>query len=99
MGVPMLRLWLLRGIAQRCRGDTDGGQVDLQRAALFARALRVDEAAVHNLLVLGATRTQAVAALRRAEGFPDKAAADFLDGEKQRSAAGRAREEQKKIGE
>lgn len=96
--VPLVRLWLLRGIAQQCRGDPGLGRADLERAALFVAALRVDEAAVHNLLMLGATRVQAIAALRRAQGHADKAAADWLDGEKQRAAARAEREEQRKLG-
>lgn len=93
----MARLWLLRGIASHCRGDA--ARADLERAALFVTALRVDEDAVHSLLLLGATRVQAVAALRRAEGHADKAATNWFDSEKHRSVAQKEREEQRRFGQ
>mmetsp|Transcript_102556 Transcript_102556/g.290040 ORF Transcript_102556/g.290040 Transcript_102556/m.290040 type:complete len:632 (+) Transcript_102556:57-1952(+) len=96
--VPLVRLWLLRGMARHYRGEQGGAKADLERAALFAAALRVDDVAVTSLLLMGATRTQAVAALRRAEGNADRAAADWMDGEKQRSAAKKERDEQRHLG-
>ena len=60
----MVRFLLLNGIAKRVRGDNAGAHADLSRARKWARALSVDEAAVVTLTNLGASRTQATAALR-----------------------------------
>eukprot|EP00927_Polykrikos_kofoidii_P043827 TRINITY_DN37922_c0_g1_i1.p1 TRINITY_DN37922_c0_g1~~TRINITY_DN37922_c0_g1_i1.p1 ORF type:complete len:720 (-),score=166.96 TRINITY_DN37922_c0_g1_i1:166-2325(-) len=97
--VPSTRLWLLRGIAKKFNGDILGARADLERAAVFLQGLRVNEVAIDSLLVLGATRTQAVAALRRSEGQPDRAAADLLAAAPQREAAQRERQEQQKLGQ
>jgi hypothetical protein len=97
--IPSVRLWVLRGIAKRFNGDAAGARADLERARLFVQALKVDEDAVDVLLTMGATRIQAVAALRRSEGSADRAAADILAAAPQRQAARREREEQRKYGQ
>jgi len=97
--IPSVRLWLLRGIAKRYRGDVVGAKDDLERAALFLRGLRVDEGPVCNLINFGVTRIQAVAALRRCEGSADRAADDLISAAPQREAAKREREEQRKLGQ
>lgn len=96
--LPSVRLWLLRGIARRCRGDTVGARGDLERAALFLQALKVDQGAVSALLALGASRVQAVAALRRCGGDADRAAAELLAAAPRREAARRERKAQRKYG-
>lgn len=96
--IPSMRLWLLQGVAKRCRGSPEARK-DLDRAALFLSALQVDAAAVDSLMTLGATRAQAVAALRRNGGSPDRAGADLLAAAPQREAATREREEQRKLGQ
>lgn len=95
--LPSVRLWLLRGVAKQCRGDPES-RGDLQRAAIFMQGLRVNEDAIGNLLALGATRMQAVAALRRCGGSPDNAATELLSGAAQREAARKERDAQRKFG-
>merc|ERR1712194_934124 len=71
-----------------------------ERAALFLQALRVDEGAIEALMLnLGASRVQAIAALRRCGGSPDKAADALLSGATEREAAKRRREKQRKLGQ
>lgn len=96
--IPSMRLWLLQGVAKRCRGNPEARK-DLDRASLFLSALKVDAAAVDSLMTLGATRAQAVAALRRNGGSADRAGADLLAAAPQREAATREREEQQKLGQ
>jgi len=95
--IPSVRLWLLRGIARRLRGDL-GAATDLHRARVFLVALRVDDESVATLLSLGASRVQAVAALRRAQGNIDSAAASILSSMSQRKKAAQDREQQRKFG-
>eukprot|EP00449_Zooxanthella_nutricula_P043281 CAMPEP_0198607214 /NCGR_PEP_ID=MMETSP1462-20131121/155284_1 /TAXON_ID=1333877 /ORGANISM="Brandtodinium nutriculum, Strain RCC3387" /LENGTH=764 /DNA_ID=CAMNT_0044339021 /DNA_START=84 /DNA_END=2375 /DNA_ORIENTATION=+ len=95
--IPSVRLWLLRGIARRFRGDL-GAATDLQRARVFLAALRVDDESVATLLSQGASRVQAVAALRRAQGNIDSAAASVRASTSQREKAAQYREKQRKFG-
>ena len=93
------RFWLLRGLARHVRAPGDAVATrDLDRAALFVRRLRVNPAAAATLVAMGATQRQAVAALRRAEGVPDKAAAMWLEDSQQKRAAGKRRAQQQKYG-
>jgi len=95
--VPATRLWLLRGIARRCRNDPRASD-DIDRARIFLRGLHVEESSVEGLLTMGATRKQAVAALRRCGGQADRAAESILAAKPQSQAAQRLREEQRKLG-
>lgn len=96
--IPSVRLWLLRGLARRCR-NVSGAQEDLARAQLFMQGLRVNEDAVNNLMLLGGTRAQATAALRRCEGDPNKAAEQLLASVAKRHAERRERATQRKFGQ
>ncbi|CAE7642264.1 Nub1 [Symbiodinium sp. CCMP2592] len=96
--LPSVRLWLLRGVAKAGRGSVAAAREDLRRAALFIQALQVDETAVASLLSLGATRLQAVAALRRCEGSADRAADDILAASSQRKVAKQERRAQREYG-
>ena len=97
--VTAVRFWLLRGLARRVRAPGDAVATrDLDRAALFVRRLRVNRAAAATLVAMGATQRQAVAALRRAEGVPDKAASQWLEDSQQKRAAGKRRAQQQKHG-
>jgi len=96
--LPSVRLWLLRGVAKAGRGSVAAAREDLQRAALFIQALQVDETAIASLLSLGATRLQAVAALRRCEGSADRAADDILAASSQRKVAKQERRAQRQYG-
>eukprot|EP00928_Gymnodinium_smaydae_P049638 TRINITY_DN3332_c4_g1_i1.p1 TRINITY_DN3332_c4_g1~~TRINITY_DN3332_c4_g1_i1.p1 ORF type:complete len:639 (+),score=119.68 TRINITY_DN3332_c4_g1_i1:78-1994(+) len=96
--LPSVRLWLLRGIAKSCRGSQQAAREDLERAQLFIKALQVDEVAVSTLVAMGATRVEAVAALRRCGGLPDRAATDLLSAMAQRNASQNKRKEQLKLG-
>mmetsp|Transcript_26527 Transcript_26527/g.87966 ORF Transcript_26527/g.87966 Transcript_26527/m.87966 type:complete len:672 (-) Transcript_26527:110-2125(-) len=96
--LPSVKLWLLRGIARRCRGDAAGARADLQKADLFIRALQVDVTALEGLLVLGASRVQAVAALRRCGGDVEQAAAALLAAAPRRELARMERTAQRKFG-
>lgn len=97
--LPSVRLWLLRGVARRYRGNMVGAKEDLMRAALFLQSLKVDNGAVDALLALGATRQQAVAALRRCGGHADNAGAELLAAAPRREAAQRERNEQRRLGQ
>jgi len=91
-------LWLLRGIARRCCGDYQA-RVDLQRAALFLQGLQVHEDSVSSLLTLGATRLQAIAALRRSGGNADVAAEALLTDAARKRQQRLDRKEQQKFGQ
>jgi NACalpha-BTF3-like transcription factor len=97
--LPSVRLWLLRGIAHSCRGNFILARTDLNRAALFLESLKVDEETVSTLLTMGASRAQAVAALRRCGGSPDRAAEDFLAAARHRKVARGERDAQRKFGQ
>lgn len=97
--LPSVRLWLLRGIAHSCRGNFILARTDLNRAALFLESLKVDEETVSTLLTMGASRAQAVAALRRCGGSPDRAAEDFLAAARHRQVARGERDAQRKLGQ
>jgi len=98
--LPSVRLWLLRGVAKACRGSVGEAREDLHRARLFIQALQVDEGAIETLqLGLGATRLQAVAALRRCEGSADRAADDLLAAASHRKAAQKERRAQRQFGQ
>lgn len=96
--IPCMRLWLLRGIARRLRGDAAGARADLERAQLFLQALHIDQESLGSLLLLGATRQQAVAAMRRCGGSVDRAADALLAAAPRREAEAREREAQRKLG-
>jgi hypothetical protein len=95
--LPSVRLWLLRGVARRCRGDPEAS-ADLQRAAIFMQGLRVHEDDISNLLTLGASRLQAIAALRRSGGNADAAAEALLAGATQKGQQRVDREAARKFG-
>lgn len=80
-------------------GALEAAQKDLERAALFLKSLRVKDSSVLGLMELGATRVQATATLRKAEGHPDIAQNFWLDAQRQRREQKRSRHEQSKLGQ
>lgn len=90
------RLLLLRGIAKQCCGEAS---TDLNRAALLLRGLRVNEASVSELMMLGTTRLQAVAALRRSGGVADRAAEQLMNALPQQKVSRQKREAQLALGQ
>lgn len=80
-------------------GALEAAQKDLERAALFLKALRVEDNSVLGLMELGATKVQATATLRKAEGHPDIAQNFWLDAQRQRLEQKRSRREQSKLGQ
>lgn len=98
--VQVARFWLLRGLARRARDPKCANATnDLRRSALFVQQLQVDPTAVAQLVAMGATPKQATAALRRAEGIPDRAASEWLTATQERRAAGKRRAQQLKLGQ
>jgi len=61
--------------------------------------LKVDEDTVSTLLTMGASRVQAVAALRRCGGSPDRAAEDLLAAARHRKVARSERDIQRRLGQ
>lgn len=95
--IPSVRLWLLRGIAFKVNGDPRA-QDDLERAGLFMQGLRVSEDAVSSLCNVGATRAQAIAALRRNGGDPNRAAEALMTAIDQKKRQRKDRDSQRQFG-
>lgn len=75
--IPVARHRLLRAIALTARRAD--ASADFRDARDLLQALTVDPGHLNTLLLLGASRSEAVAALRRAEGDVQAAAAAVLD--------------------
>ena len=75
--VPLCRLKLLKGVFKAA--TVCGRNSDLDAARGLLKALTVSLTEAEPLLLMGASRCEAVAVIRKAEGDMDRAAALFLD--------------------